>query len=147
MARAYGIDLEAPAATMRAHVEALAALLPRAAIAFDAAFSPRLDYYTGIVFETTVDGWERFGSIASGGRYDDLASLFIKRRLPGVGDSIGLDRLVALMDEAGWLPGAATTAPVLVANFPGVGSTMTPEGERIELFERWERFWALATLE
>lgn len=85
----------------------------------DLGLARGLDYYTGIVFETTVDGWERFGSVASGGRYDDLASLFTSRRLPGVGASIGLDRLVALMDEAGWLGATATTAPVLVANFPG----------------------------
>ncbi len=78
-----------------------------------------LDYYTGIVFETTVNGWEKFGSVASGGRYDNLASLFTPRRLPGVGASIGLDRLLALLDEAGWLKSAATTVPVLVANFPG----------------------------
>ena len=78
-----------------------------------------LDYYTGIVFETTVKGWEKFGSVASGGRYDNLASLFTPRRLPGVGASIGLDRLLAPLDEAGWLKSAATTAPVLVANFPG----------------------------
>ena len=78
-----------------------------------------LDYYTGIVFETTVKGWEKFGSIASGGRYDNLASLFTSRRLPGVGASIGLDRLLALLDEAGQLKSAGTTVPVLVANFPG----------------------------
>ncbi len=78
-----------------------------------------LDYYTGIVFETTVNGWEKFGSVASGGRYDNLASLFTPRRLPGVGASIGLDRLMALLDEAGRLKSPATTVPVLVANFPG----------------------------
>ncbi|HKI21203.1 MAG TPA: histidine--tRNA ligase [Isosphaeraceae bacterium] len=78
-----------------------------------------LDYYTGIVFETTVNGWEKFGSVASGGRYDNLASLFTPRRLPGVGASIGLDRLLALLDEAGRLKSSATTVPVLVANFPG----------------------------
>ena len=48
-----------PAATLRAHVEALAALLPRATITFDAAFSPRLDYYTGIVFEMTGRAGDR----------------------------------------------------------------------------------------
>ncbi len=78
-----------------------------------------LDYYTGIVFETTVNGWEKFGSVASGGRYDNLASLFTPRRLPGVGASIGLDRLLALLDEAGRLKSSSTTVPVLVANFPG----------------------------
>ncbi|HMB03872.1 MAG TPA: histidine--tRNA ligase [Isosphaeraceae bacterium] len=90
----------------------------------DLGLARGLDYYTGVVFETTVDGWERFGSISSGGRYDDLASLFTERRLPGVGASIGLDRLLALMEEAGWLKGASTTVPVLVANFPGVPPTV-----------------------
>jgi len=96
-----------------------AAGVPRNRIALDLGLARGLDYYTGIVFETMVNGWEKFGSIASGGRYDNLASLFTSRRLPGVGASIGLDRLLALMDEAGWLKSAGTTVPVLVANFPG----------------------------
>jgi histidyl-tRNA synthetase len=97
-----------------------AAGVPPNRLTIDLGLARGLDYYTGIVFETTVDGWERFGSISSGGRYDDLASLYIKRRLPGVGASIGLDRLIALMEEAGRLPSSATTVPVLVAQFPGV---------------------------
>ncbi len=88
-------------------------------LAIDLGLARGLDYYTGIVYETTVDGWEKFGSVASGGRYDNLASLFISRRLPGVGASIGLDRLLALMGEAGCLGGSTATAPVLIANFPG----------------------------
>ncbi|MDR3619928.1 MAG: histidine--tRNA ligase [Paludisphaera borealis] len=88
-------------------------------LAIDLGLARGLDYYTGIVYETTVDGWEKFGSIASGGRYDNLASLFISRRLPGVGASIGLDRLMALMGEAGCLGGTTATAQVLIANFPG----------------------------
>jgi len=96
-----------------------AAGVPMNRFTIDLGLARGLDYYTGIVFETTVRGWEKFGSVASGGRYDNLASLFTPRRLPGVGASIGLDRLLALLDEAGWLVSAATTAPVLVANFPG----------------------------
>jgi histidyl-tRNA synthetase len=101
-----------------------AAGVPRERLKIDLGLARGLDYYTGVVFETTVDGWERFGSISSGGRYDDLANLFTDRRLPGVGASIGLDRLLALMEEAGWLKGASTTVPVLVANFPGVDPTI-----------------------
>ncbi|MBX6314762.1 MAG: histidine--tRNA ligase, partial [Isosphaeraceae bacterium] len=100
-----------------------AAGVPEKAWTIDLGLARGLDYYTGVVFETTVDGWERFGSIGSGGRYDDLASLFTPRRLPGVGASIGLDRLLALMEEAGWLKGAATMAPVLLVNFPGTAVT------------------------
>jgi histidyl-tRNA synthetase len=107
-------------ANLRAVLDLLdAASVPMEFISIDLGLARGLDYYTGIVFETTVKGWERFGSIASGGRYDNLASLFTTRKLPGVGASIGLDRLLALMDEAGWLKGTSATAPVLVANFPG----------------------------
>jgi histidyl-tRNA synthetase len=96
-----------------------AAGIPQDRIAIDLGLARGLDYYTGIIFETTVKGWEKFGSIASGGRYDNLASLFTARRLPGVGASIGLDRLLALLDEAGWLGATGSTTEVLVANFPG----------------------------
>lgn len=93
--------------------------VPRDAIAIDLGLARGLDYYTGLVFETTINGWERYGSIASGGRYDNLASLFTTRRLPGVGGSIGLDRLLAVLQDAGTFTDSATTAPVLVAQFPG----------------------------
>jgi histidyl-tRNA synthetase len=105
---------------LRTTLDLLAAAgVPAERFTIDLGLARGLDYYTGIVFETTVKGWEKFGSVASGGRYDNLASLFTSRRLPGVGASIGLDRLLALLDEAGWLKSAATTAPVLVAYFPG----------------------------
>lgn len=97
-----------------------AAGVPADRLAIDLGLARGLDYYTGVVYETTIDGWERFGSIASGGRYDNLASLFTSRKLPGVGASIGLDRLLALMEEAGCLGDVGSPAPVLVANFPGV---------------------------
>jgi histidyl-tRNA synthetase len=96
-----------------------AAKLPEGRVAIDLGLARGLDYYTGVVFETTINGWEKFGSVASGGRYDNLASLFTPRRLPGVGASIGLDRLLALLEEAGKLSSRATMAPVLVANFQG----------------------------
>jgi histidyl-tRNA synthetase len=96
-----------------------AAKLPPERVAIDLGLARGLDYYTGVVFETTINGWEKFGSIASGGRYDNLASLFTPRKLPGVGASIGLDRLLALLEEAGKLKSGVTMAPVLVANFQG----------------------------
>jgi histidyl-tRNA synthetase len=54
-----------------------------------------LDYYTGTVFETTLVGHEDLGSICSGGRYEDLASVFTNKKMPGVGISIGLSRLLS----------------------------------------------------
>jgi histidyl-tRNA synthetase len=76
-----------------------------------------LDYYTGVIYESMVTGFENYGSVCSGGRYDDLAGLFIDRQLPGVGASFGLDRLAQLMADAGWLKTSSTIAPVLVVNF------------------------------
>jgi histidyl-tRNA synthetase len=58
-----------------------------------------LAYYTGIVFETTLDELPGFGSVCSGGRYNNLCDRFSSRELPGVGGSIGLDRLVAGLVE------------------------------------------------
>jgi histidyl-tRNA synthetase len=56
-----------------------------------------LDYYTGSVYETTIDGLEKYGSICSGGRYANLAGKFINKKLPGVGISIGLSRLLDII--------------------------------------------------
>lgn len=61
-----------------------------------------LDYYTGTVYETQMIGYERFGSICSGGRYDNLASSGTTR-FPGVGISIGVTRLLGLLFGAGEL--------------------------------------------
>src|SRR5215211_3022380 len=83
----------------------------------DLSIARGLDYYTGTVYETFLDDLPRIGSVCSGGRYDDLASLYTNQVLPGVGASLGLDRLVAAMEELGLLEGRATTAPVLVTLF------------------------------
>jgi histidyl-tRNA synthetase len=96
-----------------------ASCVPPGRLRIDLGLARGLDYYTGVVYETTVDGWEKFGSVASGGRYDNLTRLFTDQSLPGVGASIGLDRLLALLDEAGWAQGASTTVPVLIPYFPG----------------------------
>ncbi|MGB3828595.1 MAG: histidine--tRNA ligase [Ornithinimicrobium sp.] len=73
-----------------------------------------LDYYTGTVYETTLDEHPGIGSICSGGRYDDLASHYSKSQLPGVGISIGLTRLFWQLREAGLVDVAESTVQVLV---------------------------------
>ena len=62
-----------------------------------------LDYYTGTVFETILLGDERYGSICSGGRYDNLAENYTANILPGVGISIGLTRLFFVLKEIGFI--------------------------------------------
>jgi len=74
---------------------------------FDPLIMRGLDYYTGIVFETTLfddDGNEvKIGSVCSGGRYDNLTGLYMKEKVSGVGGSIGLDRLIAGLEMLGCL--------------------------------------------
>lgn len=62
-----------------------------------------LDYYTGTVFETILVGNEGYGSICSGGRYDNLAENYTNNILPGVGISIGLTRLFFVLKEIGFI--------------------------------------------
>ncbi len=67
----------------------------------DPSITRGLDYYTGVVYETFLDDLPSVGSVCSGGRYDNLASLYMKDKVPGVGASIGLDRLIAGLTELG----------------------------------------------
>lgn len=82
----------------------------------DPSITRGLDYYTGIVFETFLSDLPGIGSVCSGGRYNDLASLYTKERLPGVGSSIGLDRLMAALEELGANTLASTTTEILIMN-------------------------------
>jgi histidyl-tRNA synthetase len=75
-------------------------------VRIDVRIARGLDYYTGTVFETNLiqgDGTLNvaLGSICSGGRYDDLAEIFTGKKLPGVGISIGLTRLLFQLFDAG----------------------------------------------
>ncbi len=65
----------------------------------DPSITRGLDYYTGIVYETYLDELPQIGSICSGGRYNNLTSLYTKQPMPGVGSSIGLDRLITAINE------------------------------------------------
>src|SRR3989338_1950264 len=81
----------------------------------DVKIARGLDYYTGTVYETTLQTHPQLGSICSGGRYDDLTGVFLDRKLPGVGTSIGVTRLIPqLMKEGILKPKGAAIAPILV---------------------------------
>lgn len=86
-------------------------------MALDLSIARGLDYYTGTIYETLLGELPGIGSVCSGGRYDNLAGLFTSQRLPGVGASLGLDRLLAALEELGRLPQASTPAPVFVLYF------------------------------
>lgn len=83
-------------------------------IILDPTITRGLDYYTGIVFETYLPDLPDIGSVCSGGRYNDLASLYTKQQLPGVGGSVGLDRLIAALEQLDRTPQAGSAAEVLV---------------------------------
>ena len=69
----------------------------------DLSIARGLDYYTGTVYETTFNRHPEIGSICSGGRYDNLAEYYTKKKLPGVGMSIGLTRLFYILNEFDYL--------------------------------------------
>ena len=100
--------------TLAMIVDEAARIRPGSVIA-DLKIARGLDYYTGSVYETFLDGAAALGSICSGGRYDNLASQGNKK-YPGVGLSIGLSRLVSYMlHAAGAHANRVSPASVLVA--------------------------------
>lgn len=96
---------------------AIASGVPASRLKVDVSIARGLDYYTGVIFETILDDLPGIGSVCSGGRYDNLAGLYTKQHLPGIGASLGLDRLLAAMEQLELLPTASTPAPVIVAYF------------------------------
>lgn len=69
----------------------------------DLSIARGLDYYTGTVYETFIRNHPEYGSVCSGGRYDNLAGYYTKKSLPGVGISIGLTRLFYVLSENNFL--------------------------------------------
>ena len=129
-----------------------AAGVPASRLRIDLSIARGLDYYTGTIYETflTGDGLAAFGSVCSGGRYDNLASLYTKQVLPGVGASLGVDRLLAAMEamKHPWTTGGASPAPVLILHFDptrvgdyfriagelraaGIGAEVYPEAKKL----------------
>ncbi len=83
----------------------------------DPSIARGLDYYTGTVIETFLDDLPRIGSVCSGGRYDNLAELYTSQVLPGIGASLGLDRMLAALEELNLLEKVRTPAEVFVPFF------------------------------
>ena len=122
--------------------------VPAGCLRLDVSIARGLDYYTGTVYETFLTDLPSIGSICSGGRYDNLAGLYTKQSLPGVGASLGLDRLLAGMEELQMLHKVGTTAPVLIVQFSadrlgdyermgrtlrglGIGTEVYPEAKKV----------------
>jgi histidyl-tRNA synthetase len=118
--------------------------IPDGRIQIDLSIARGLDYYTGTIYETFLTDLPGIGSVCSGGRYDNLASLYTKTTLPGVGASLGVDRLIAAMEELKhpWMSGGSTPAEVLVLNFDSqylghyqrVARTLRAAGVGVEVY-------------
>lgn len=81
----------------------------------DLSIARGLDYYTGTVYETILEDYPEIGSVCSGGRYEELASSYSNRKLPGVGVSIGLTRLFdQLLKKGIVLPGPSSVTKVMI---------------------------------
>jgi histidyl-tRNA synthetase len=112
------------------------------------AIARGLDYYTGTVYETLLDGHEAIGSVCSGGRYDDLATHYTRSKLPGVGISIGATRLFYQLREAGLLQAASRSStqvflaqmePELDADYRRMAALLREYGIATELhFMGWK---------
>ena len=146
------LDIEAENEQMREGLDELKFVmdrlshLPEGAAVADLSIVRGLDYYTGTVYETQLlDIPEFTSSVCSGGRYDDLASAYINKHLPGVGISIGFTRLFDVLYRNGRLDhliSAKTPADVLVI-VPNeeqqplaqeTAQTLRQRGLRVELY-------------
>lgn len=94
-----------------------AAGVPQERLTLDVSIARGLDYYTGTIYETFLNELPGIGSVCSGGRYDNLAELYTKQELPGIGASLGLDRLLAAMEELKMIEKISTPAPVFIPYF------------------------------
>jgi len=89
--------------------------VPESHYAINLSIARGLDYYTGTVYETTLNDYPQIGSICSGGRYENLAGHYTRSHLPGVGISIGATRLFWQLREAGLIKTAESSVEVLVS--------------------------------
>ncbi len=108
-------------------------------VTFDPTIARGLDYYTGPVFEVNLKDKPQFGSVAGGGRYDNLVRRFTNADVPAVGFSIGVDRLLAALGE-GEAPGIFTDVVVTImdrdklAEYLKIADELRAAGVRADLY-------------
>jgi histidyl-tRNA synthetase len=122
-------------------IKLLAASKLAGKVEFDASIARGLDYYTGTVFEIYLTDKPEYGSICSGGRYDNLVDQFSNQSLPAVGGSIGIDRLIQALTETGSME---TVQPiralilnqneVLQNNYMQLAADLRSAGVNVELY-------------
>ncbi len=108
-------------------------------VRFDPALARGLGYYTGAIFEIRLSGYGF--SVAGGGRYDDLVGMFGKQRVPAVGCSIGLERILVVLAERDLYPPLRVGPDAVLCWFDvppatvlAVARTLREAGLRVEVF-------------
>ena len=104
------------------------------------ALARGLSYYTGPIFEVVSEDFS--GSLGGGGRYDNLVGMFSTKQVPAVGFSLGLERILLLMEERQMFPDLRTTAQVMICTLPdtslapvvGLASRLRQAGITVELY-------------
>ena len=92
--------------------------LIKSELIFDIGLARGIDYYTGVIFEVSPPKNISMGSIAGGGRYDDLTEIFGLKNMSGIGISFGLDRLFLIIEELNLFPKTPiNSVKVLILNF------------------------------
>ena len=99
-------------------------------ILVDPSLARGLDYYTGPVFEVASNDVQ-IGSIAGGGRYDELIGMFSGRDIPAVGCAFGLDRIVLVLEELGLMPESTETTEVFVTVYDAGSSAYAADVARV----------------
>jgi len=114
---------------------------------FDPSLARGLSYYTGAIMEVNVA--DLAGSLGGGGRYDNLVGMFLGHDIPACGFSLGLERILVVMNERNMFPPTLATTPadVMIATFDasgagaaiGVAATLRKAGLRVLVFPDAEK--------
>jgi histidyl-tRNA synthetase len=123
--------------------------LPAGAVVADLSIARGLDYYTGMVYEGRLVDDPAYGSVIAGGRYDDLASSYINKKLPGVGISLGMTRLFSKLLKEGKLPALAPSPTQVLVTLPDesfrlaaqqIAQTLRARGMNVEVYHAPQKF-------
>jgi histidyl-tRNA synthetase len=139
MAETLG-PLQAPATALQALLDVAKEGPAGQHLTFDPTLARGLSYYTGPIFEISCAGLA--GSMGGGGRYDNLIGMFQKQKVPAVGFSLGLERVLLVMEERGMFPPLGIGPQVLLcrmAEVPptaaiAVATALRAQGLRVEVF-------------
>lgn len=112
--KTYNQTLKEGLEELEALCEILASLIPQNFYQINLSIARGLGYYTGIIYETTLGDLPSLGSVCSGGRYDNLTQNFSNEKMSGVGASIGLDRLLAGLEELGLITSSTPAKAILI---------------------------------